>query len=86
MVANARLALWIVAFGTTIIGLMSLGIVGAAIYESIEYGKSPEILNNWGGLIIGFFIGSLFSFVRTAVGLPEQDSKRTEPGKPSPEN
>ncbi len=68
MAGNAKLLLWIVAMGTAIIGLMSLSIVGAVIYSSIMYGKPPEILSNWGGLIIGFFIGTFFNFVRTALG------------------
>jgi hypothetical protein len=66
--------------------LISLSIVGAVIYSSIVYGKPPEILSNWGGLIIGFFIGSFFNFVRAALGVEsaEQASdgqiNRTKPG------
>ncbi len=69
MIRHSSLVLWIVAFGVAILGLMSLGIVGAVIYSSLKYGKPPEILSNWGGLIIGFFIGSFFNFARTALGL-----------------
>ena len=53
-------------------GLISLSIVGTVIYESLLYGKPPEVLSNWGGLIIGFFIGSFFNFVRAALGLEEK--------------
>jgi hypothetical protein len=79
MVRGSALILWIVALGTGIIGLISLSIVGAVIYSSLQYGKPPEILSNWGGLIIGFFIGSFFNFVRTALGLELEDSN----GRPS---
>jgi hypothetical protein len=48
MIGNAKLILWIVAFGTAIVGFISLAIVGAVIYEEITYGKAPEILTNWG--------------------------------------
>jgi hypothetical protein len=71
MIANKTLILWIVALGTAIIGLISLAIVGAVIYEEITYGKAPEILTNWGGLIIGFFIGTFFNFVRAALGVED---------------
>ena len=76
MLGNSRLILWIVALGTAIIGLISLSIVGAVIYSSIMYGKAPEILSNWGGLIIGFFIGSFFNFVRAALGVEVADSRQ----------
>lgn len=76
MIGNAKLILWIVALGTAIIGLIALSIVGAVIYEEITYGKSPEILTNWGGLIIGFFIGTFFNFVRTALGVEEAEAKK----------
>jgi hypothetical protein len=72
MVGSARLILWIVALGTAIMGVITISIVGAVIYEIVLYGKSPEILNNWGGLIIGFFIGSFFNFVRAALGLEDK--------------
>ena len=61
MVERAGLVLWIVALGTAIMGLIALSIVGAVIYEIVRYGNSPEVLSNWGGLIIGFFLGSLLS-------------------------
>ncbi len=76
MAGNAKLLLWIVAMGTAIIGLMSLSIVGAVIYSSIMYGKPPEILSNWGGLIIGFFIGTFFNFVRTALGVEVAEANK----------
>jgi hypothetical protein len=77
MVGRATLMLWIVALGTGMMGLVALSIVGAVIYEVVRYGNSPEVLNNWGGLIIGFFIGSFFNFVRAALGLDDnKDSKK----------
>jgi hypothetical protein len=78
MVGNAKLVLWIVALGTAMIGLIALAIVGAVIYEEITYGKAPEILTNWGGLIIGFFIGTFFNFVRAALGVEEVKGKGHE--------
>jgi hypothetical protein len=81
MIGNAKLILWIVAFGTAIVGFISLAIVGAVIYEEITYGKAPEILTNWGGLIIGFFIGSFFNFVRAALGVADVEAKRVEAEK-----
>ncbi|MGO7792888.1 hypothetical protein [Rhizobium ruizarguesonis] len=65
-----NVALILVMGGMIIIGLMSLAIVGTAIYSSIRFGKPPEIISNWGGLIIGFFLGNFFNFARTALGIP----------------
>jgi hypothetical protein len=76
MIRHSTLVLWIVALGIGILGLMSLGIVGAVIYSSLKYGKPPEILSNWGGLIIGFFIGSFFNFVRTALEVEAKPNAR----------
>jgi hypothetical protein len=73
---HSTLVLWIVASGIAILGLMSLAIVGAVIYSSLKYGKPPEILSNWGGLIIGFFIGSFFNFARTALGVEARPDAR----------
>ncbi|MBY3249876.1 MULTISPECIES: hypothetical protein [Rhizobium] len=66
---QTKLILIIASVGMAIIGIISISIVGAVIYSSITYGKPPEILSNWGGLIIGFFIGSFFNFVRVALGV-----------------
>jgi hypothetical protein len=78
---NSKLVLWIVVMGTAIMGLISLSIVGAVIYESAMYGKPPEVLSNWGGLIIGFFIGSFFNFVRTALGVEVKANEEVRGGK-----
>lgn len=74
MPKNTRLALWIVAFGMAILGMMTLSIIGAVIYSAISYTKPPEILGNWGGLIIGFFIGSFFNFAKDVLGSQTQNN------------
>lgn len=66
---HVKLVFWIVVLGNVILGLMSLAIVLGVVYCSIAFGKAPEILSNWGGLIIGFFVGSFFNFVKTALGV-----------------
>jgi hypothetical protein len=78
---SSKLVLWIVVMGTTIMGLISLSIVGAVIYQSALYGKPSEVLSNWGGLIIGFFIGSFFNFVRTALGVEEKSVEKGRQGE-----
>jgi hypothetical protein len=75
----SKLILWIVAIGTAIIGIISLSIVWAVIYEIIEYGNSPDVLNNWGGLIVGFFLGNFFNFARSALGYTNALSKPAPP-------
>lgn len=80
-VRKSAILLWIVASGSLIIGIISLSVVGAVIYTSVNYNRVPEILANWGGLIIGFFLGNFFNLLRTALGVKFEDADREEKSK-----
>lgn len=67
-----RLVLLTVIGGLTITGMISLLIVFAVIYTSITEGRAPDVLVNWGGVIIGFFFGQFFGFVQRVFGLDPQ--------------
>jgi hypothetical protein len=66
---NTRLLLWIVGSGSIILGIIAVSIIGAVVYTAVAFNRVPEVLVNWGGLIIGFFLGNFFNLLRTAVGL-----------------
>ena len=76
--SNATLALWIVAVGMGILGLISLAVVGATIYEEIQFGHAPDILSKWGYMIIGFLIGAFFTFARSILGSGSSNSQTNQ--------
>lgn len=69
---GSQLLLWVVAAGAIILGIISIGIVGAVIYAALAYDRVPDVLVNWGGLIVGFFIGNFFNFIRSALDVAQR--------------
>lgn len=63
------LLLWIVKVGFIVLTIMSLMIVGGVVFTAIVYNKPNEVLINWGGLFIGFFLGSFFNLVQRSFGV-----------------
>jgi hypothetical protein len=68
-----RYALVVVLCGLLITGLIGLLVVGAVVYAALFQGKVPEILGNWGGVLIGFFVGQFFNFAQSFLA-PNVDS------------
>jgi uncharacterized membrane protein AbrB (regulator of aidB expression) len=67
----------VVLAGLFITGAIGIMVVGAVIYAALVQGKVPDVLSNWGGVLIGFFIGQFFNFARSflssdSVPVPEQ--------------
>ena len=72
------------AYLTFVAGLLALIIIGTICYTAVAPGvptdnKALAQLQNWGGVIIGFFFGSFFNLFAEAI-------KRTQPGSPLPPN
>jgi hypothetical protein len=84
---SAQLARIIAISGSAISGLLAILIVGGVLYSALILGRVPETLSNWGGIIIGFFFGQFFSFVRAVLDAPGSgrpgtaSSQATEVGK-----
>lgn len=66
----SRLMHRVVIIGSVVSGLIALVIICTTAYLSVNplfiegEIKIPEILGNWGGIILGFYFGTLFSLVK----------------------
>ncbi|UIJ79126.1 hypothetical protein [Rhizobium leguminosarum] len=52
--------------------LIALLIVCASIYLAIKNGSVPDVLANWGGIIIGFIFGRLVDVFFGEKKIPEE--------------
>jgi hypothetical protein len=67
-----RLVFYLVFVGFIISGLIALMIIGGVIWISIENagrGKDnqiniPEVLQNWGGVVVGFYFGAFVTLIK----------------------
>lgn len=64
---HARILLLVSIIGMVCAGIISVSVIFSIIYLSVRDGSVPEILNNYGGIIIGFFFGQFFSFIQTSL-------------------
>ena|SRR5271166_1916791 len=60
---------WMINFISAVAGIISLivilGVVGMAFF-----GKAiPDVLSNWGGIILGFYFGSFLTLVKDYMGV-----------------
>ena len=56
---DAALRRFVVKWGIVVSSLLALATIGAAIvHPYISTSSTPTILENWGGLIIGFYFGT----------------------------
>jgi len=67
----ATLARIVALTGSAISGILAVMIIFGVVWTAIVLGKVPDVLANWGGVIIGFFFGQFFSFVRGVLNFPE---------------
>ncbi len=55
----------VIAGGTLISGLIALAIVISVVVLALEGVKEvPKVLENWGGIILGFYFGQFLSLVK----------------------
>jgi len=57
----------ILYLGTTVSAIIALAIIGAVIVLTFKGSTVPEILSNWGGIIIGFYFGTLSGFIKDVI-------------------
>ena len=60
--------------GIVVMSLIALGVVGTVIYMAIQHPEIalPQTLADWGGMILGFYFGSLIGFLKDL--LPRSES------------
>jgi hypothetical protein len=54
---------------SSVSGFIALVIIGSVAYISIMGGTISPTLNNWGGIILGFYFGSFLSLVKDFMGI-----------------
>jgi uncharacterized membrane protein AbrB (regulator of aidB expression) len=79
-VKTQRYALIVVMSGMLLTGLIGLLVVGSVVYAALAQGRVPDVLSNWGGIIIGFFVGQFFNFAKAFL------EPRSSEGAPLPPN
>jgi hypothetical protein len=75
---NEKVVFFVVAGGLLIAGLISLVVISSIVYCAIVFGDVPEVLSNYGGIIIGFFFGQFFMFSKKVMG-HEQENQENRP-------
>jgi hypothetical protein len=53
-----------VLINLAVAGLVSLIIVCSVAYISLQGKPIPDVLSNWGGIILGFYFGSAFNLIK----------------------
>ena len=54
----------IIVIGWCLSGVIALTIIGTVAYLSITKEPTPQLLEQWGGIIIGFYFGQFASMVK----------------------
>jgi hypothetical protein len=54
---------------TGIAGVISLGVVFGAVGIAATGGTVPEVLSNWGGIILGFYFGQFVNLAKDYMGV-----------------
>ncbi|MBD3664629.1 hypothetical protein [Sulfitobacter aestuariivivens] len=79
-IKSKRFVVYMAVIVSSIIALLVICVVAIMPLIWPEY-KSPETLNNWGGLIIGFYFGSFISLLkdwsRESVEVIQSEDNRT---------
>jgi hypothetical protein len=72
-VEQERLIFRIVYLGFVISGVISLlvvgGVIGLALFRPAD--KIPDVLQNWGGVIVGFYFGTFVSLIKDYMKIKE---------------
>lgn len=67
---------FIVITGTSVSSIIALAIIiPISIFKMKEPDLVvPEVLVNWGGIILGFYFGSFTTLIRDLLGAPDEES------------
>ena len=55
---------WMINVISLIAGIISLIVILGVVVMAFSGKVIPEVLSNWGGIILGFYFGSFLSFVK----------------------
>lgn len=71
---------FVIIIGTIVSSIISLAVIIPVAYFKVRQPEFeiPEVLTNWGGLIIGFYFGSFLGLVKDWIrisGTPEGGNK-----------
>ena len=55
-----------------IAGLISIIVVGSVMVLALFGHAIPDVLSNWGGIILGFYFGTFINLIRDYMGLPSK--------------
>jgi hypothetical protein len=55
---------WMINMIIIVAGLISLIVVGGVVFIALSGNPIPEILGNWGGIILGFYFGQFITLVK----------------------
>lgn len=58
-----------------IAGLISVAVVGSVTLIAISGGIVPDVLSNWGGIILGFYFGQFVNLVKDYMGVIEKRAR-----------
>ena len=75
--ANSKSINYVIVLGSTISGILALMVIGVPIIGPFfeEAYKIPPAIENWGGVIIGFYFGS---FLTTIVDVLKSKPSKSE--------
>lgn len=65
-----RTIFYVSTIGSVFAGLIALTVIVGVVFLSARDGNVPDVLKNWGGIIIGFFFGQFFSLVQSMIKKP----------------
>lgn len=82
MIKQSWVLNFVIIVGTVVSALLALTIIiSAAVYSLfLPEGETPKFLNDWGGLVIGFYFGSFISLIKDLFNLHTSDN--TDKTKP----
>lgn len=68
-----------------IAGLISIFVIGSVVTLAVLKIDIPEVLSNWGGIILGFYFGQFVSLVKDYMGILQNapQSGTTPPPPPT---
>jgi len=68
----------VIIIGWIVSGVIGGGIVFVTAYLALSGAEVPDVLSNWGGVIIGFYFGQFFSLIKDYMSLQFDLQKQRE--------
>jgi len=82
---NMRALRIVVYAGTVVSGVIALAVILTACYLTIfeQSATAPDIISNWGGIIVGFYFGSFVALAKDLL-IPSNDKTQDSDGTRQP--